>query len=939
MKQKENFIVHVRYNELEEIQGPISKEYDTFTGIYILTKDSFLNYPNFDIQNLLKNDYKFTKEEIIQLQNSDIKLNYTFDEIMSLKENSIDFFILDEIKIKELLIKISIQIDSLYVTDVFYIEQHSKNYIYFSSEDKYISIKKSSRSHIEIPHIHRKQNLYTNSLNLFPKENFYKHNKSNYNYQTNNNNANNDYQANNDYKSKIIHILILLYGNEKEIERYYSEGIWNLKKYYLINKDWINKFKEVYHYKEIIKIPQINKINTFNECVQKLKILKSINEVKIVSNKICSNISILSQINLSPNYKSSGDFNQYYFPVDFVIIHELIFNLLKELVNNIVDSEYEISFGKSMLCFRLNYDLNRMYFYKYSNESFKISGIIELFADVWKYIFDKYLSKITFYQYLTKKNINLNIINKNQILLSTGNKHLGYIYLMDKINNKDNFKNIYIRLLNSLNTLRNNQLNLTNIETIKNYLSSKKIIGLHVFIIETEKLKYCFDTINQLQGILNDFSFCLSDNDLITPSKILESTKYSFINEEICKYFKIHNTNDFSKVFLFVNKKSNNGRDIFIYFEHQDNLLKIINYKKNTFNIQKLINPKKGKRKNHTTGLTNIGSTSYINSILQCLAYTKSIKNYFLNNNIYNQDIITKPISLTKCFADVIRKLWNQPNDIPFPPYDFKNIIGQMNSLFQGFQPNDAKDLLIFLLEEIHNELNNPSQNPNEINLNNIPIELIKFRQDYYSQNYSIISKIFYYEHCNIIKCQHCGFKKYNYNVLYSIEFPLEKIREYLQKCNPYGFYEITLNDCFKFNERPEVLEGSNQIHCIGCKEDTNALIYNKIYTSPEILIIVLNRGIETEFGIQFSFPFEISLDKYIIDKTKGTNYELICVLNHHGSNGSGGHFVSYCKSPIDNIWYFHDDAKIVKCPNVFQTEQFSFGFPYILFYQRKAII
>ena len=57
MKQKENFIVHVRYNELDEIQAPISEEYDTFTGIYILTKDSFLNYPNFDIQNLLNNDY------------------------------------------------------------------------------------------------------------------------------------------------------------------------------------------------------------------------------------------------------------------------------------------------------------------------------------------------------------------------------------------------------------------------------------------------------------------------------------------------------------------------------------------------------------------------------------------------------------------------------------------------------------------------------------------------------------------------------------------------------------------------------------------------------------------------------------------------------------------------------------------------------------------
>jgi hypothetical protein len=95
-------------------------------------------------------------------------------------------------------------------------------------------------------------------------------------------------------------------------------------------------------------------------------------------------------------------------------------------------------------------------------------------------------------------------------------------------NNKDNFKNILIKLQNSLNTLRNNQLNLTNIETIKKYLSSKIIIGLPVFIIETEKLKYCFDTINQLQGILNDFSFCLSDNDLIILKSMIQMTFLKF---------------------------------------------------------------------------------------------------------------------------------------------------------------------------------------------------------------------------------------------------------------------------------------------------------------------------------------------------------------------------------------------------------------------------
>ena len=49
---------------------------------------------------------------------------------------------------------------------------------------------------------------------------------------------------------------------------------------------------------------------------------------------------------------------------------------------------------------------------------------------------------------------------------------------------------------------------------------------------------YCIDTINQYQNI--DFSLCLTESDIKSSEKITELTEYySFVNEEICKYFNV----------------------------------------------------------------------------------------------------------------------------------------------------------------------------------------------------------------------------------------------------------------------------------------------------------------------------------------------------------------------------------------------------------------
>ena len=49
------------------------------------------------------------------------------------------------------------------------------------------------------------------------------------------------------------------------------------------------------------------------------------------------------------------------------------------------------------------------------------------------------------------------------------------------------------------------------------------------------------------------------------------------------------------------------------------------------------------------------------------------------------------------------------------------------------------------------------------------------------------------------------------------------------------------------------------------------------------------------------------------------------------------GHFIAYCKSPVDKQWYRYNDVEVSKCFDV-ENEIKSNGIPYILYYQRYQI-
>ena len=354
-------------------------------------------------------------------------------------------------------------------------------------------------------------------------------------------------------------------------------------------------------------------------------------------------------------------------------------------------------------------------------------------------------------------------------------------------------------------------------------------------------------------------------------------------------------------------------------------------------------------------GLGNIGATCYMNATLQCFSNIDLLTNFFLENkkSLINEN----KYDLAKEYAKLIKNLW--PIKIIkkfYEPHDFKKRIGEKNPLFSGIAANDSKDLIMFILEELHKELNEPNQKCNEMNnLNqnkqfqiveqtNEVEEFKKFSEDYYNKNKSIIQKIFYGEQESFTHCENCKKTLYSFSIFNFLIFPLEKVRQYLTGIKD-GFQFVTLEDCFDHYVSIEKMIGQNQMYCNTCKVNTDFSMWNKIYKNPEVFIIILNRGKGLEFVVPFQYPNCINLKKYInfenndnYKNNKITEYELISVIAHIGDSSMSGHFIAYCKSPVDRKWYLFNDAIVSECDNPSNISPNSDNnkIPYVLFYQIK---
>ncbi|XP_037001000.2 ubiquitin carboxyl-terminal hydrolase 20 isoform X1 [Artibeus jamaicensis] len=174
------------------------------------------------------------------------------------------------------------------------------------------------------------------------------------------------------------------------------------------------------------------------------------------------------------------------------------------------------------------------------------------------------------------------------------------------------------------------------------------------------------------------------------------------------------------------------------------------------------------------------------------------------------------------------------------------------------------------------------------------------------------------------------------------LAFILEYIRRFVVSCTPSWFWGpvITLEDCLAAFFAADELKGDNMYSCERCKKLRNGVKYCKVLRLPEILCIHLKRfrhEVMYSFKISshVSFPLEgLDLRPFLAKECTSqiTTYDLLSVICHHGTAGSG-HYIAYCQNVINGQWYEFDDQYVTEVhETVVQSAE-----AYVLFYRKSS--
>jgi len=191
-------------------------------------------------------------------------------------------------------------------------------------------------------------------------------------------------------------------------------------------------------------------------------------------------------------------------------------------------------------------------------------------------------------------------------------------------------------------------------------------------------------------------------------------------------------------------------------------------------------------------GLTNLGNTCFMNSSLQCLAHTGPLIEYFLSGRYINDINKTNPLGMKGQIAEIYGKLmkdmWSGTPCVA--PKHLKWIIGKYAPQFCGISQQDSQELLSFLLDGLHEDLNRVQkkhyQEEKDENKETRPDSIVAAEQwdNHLKRNQSIIVNEFQGQYKSTLVCAVCSkvsitFDPYMFVTL-PIPVPTERVFEVL---------------------------------------------------------------------------------------------------------------------------------------------------------------
>ena len=343
-------------------------------------------------------------------------------------------------------------------------------------------------------------------------------------------------------------------------------------------------------------------------------------------------------------------------------------------------------------------------------------------------------------------------------------------------------------------------------------------------------------------------------------------------------------------------------------------------------------------------GLKNLGNTCFLNSSLQCLSATIPLTDYFLGydyrKEINKDNFLGTGGKLVVAYAELMKQMWLEMHSKKsiVEPNSFKKHISTFAPQFSGYHQHDSQELLAFLLDGIHEDLNRVKTRPyvedRDCDGTNDEKDAIEAWKNYLRRNKSLVVDLFQGQLRNTCTCLTCGHVNIRFEPFMYLSLPIPSKKS--------GRAPLSLMDCLDLYLDEETLKGADQWYCEKCKKHVDATKKTDLWILPPILIVHLKRFRYNDYGKVGSkndAPIKYPVSQWDLSdsvRSKGgldPIYDLYAVSNHMGSLG-GGHYTALAMNRFDDVWYEFNDSRYRPVePTIHKNHMKS---AYVLFYNRS---